>query len=144
MKRKRNPTQLELPRSSDFFNLAPESGADPVRVTLDQLHAEARLQAARDYERKMQRTFEDCPGFQGGIAPSSAQAHGWLVVSADKIQEAMPWMRRRFIVNESVTVDKSGLGLRVEFAPIMRRPGMKQPRKAKVKFTPPEQYNLPL
>lgn len=144
MKRtKRN--QLELRTVGQEFNLVSETGPDPVRVMLDKLHAAEAQAAAREYELCMQRVFADCPGFQSGDAPKGEQSRGWLVVEASWIGKAMPWLKRRFQVADTVEVDQANNGLRIEIAPKPKRVrGPKKQKPVPVNFSPIVQYELPL
>lgn len=135
------PHQFELPQAGDVFNLSVQEGVDPVRVIMDNLRKAEEQAAAREYELKMQRTFTGCPGFIGGDAPQSEQGTGYVVVDCSKAMDAVGWLKRRFHVDDHLEPDVAAGGLRVAIKPRSRHHG---PRKVKVSFAPPEQFNLPL
>ncbi len=139
MKRKSKSIQKELACAGEAFNLVPERGEDPWRVERDGWAlAEARKEAA-EYAAKVQKTFEQCPGFVGGDAPTCPEATGRVVVEPGRIMEAVPWLKRRFHVNERIDLSTDN-GLVVEVKPRVRKAG--GIRAVKVSFNKPEQFSL--
>lgn len=136
-----NTHQSEFACSASVFNLAPEAADDPWRVKREILEAEARAEAGRAYQRKLQKTFEECPGFVGADAPTSDTGRGRVVVEPAKVIEALAWLRRRFHVSENLELS-SDAGLCIEVQPRVRRstPG---PRRVKPRFKL-EQFELDL
>lgn len=134
--------QREFACAGHVFNLAGEVGADPVRLAMEAGRLAAAREAAREFERKMQRTLEDCPGFVGAEAPGSPDAKGKVLVEPGRVLEAMPWLKRRFHVSENLALS-SDCGLCVEIIPRVRqRSGRRTVRR--VSFAPPEQFQLQL
>lgn len=133
------PHQFELNGSAQVFNLAGEVGEDPVRLALEAGRKAAAAETAREYERTMQRTLEQCPGFIGADAPKSASCVGKVVVEPAKVSEALAWLKRRFVVAENLELSTDN-GLCVEVAPrAPRKAGVRRPRFGKV-----EQFKLDL
>jgi hypothetical protein len=134
-------TQNELAGDiGQTFNLAGECGVDPERVIRERLEAESAAAAAREYQRKMQRTFAQCPGFIGADAPSSEQSKGCVIVEPAMAREARDWLKRRFHVNENLEL--SDHGLCIEIVPRVRK--ARGARSVRVSFTRPEQFILAL
>lgn len=132
--------QRDLPIVGQEFNLVQETGDDPVRVIMDRLReAEARA-AAREYELRMQRTFSQCPGFLSGDAPQSELGRGHVVIESAKMTEALPWLKRRFQISETLEADLANGGLRVQIAPRVRRRSGIMKRQGKADFRPIEQF----
>lgn len=141
---KRKP-EREFSFAAAAFNLITETGDDPLRVALDRLHAAELAAAAREYELKMQRVFADCPGFLAADVPTNEKSRGHVTIDPVKMTEALRWLKRRFIVNESLEADLGANGLRVELMPRPARAASTGTRKpAKALFAKPEQFTLSL
>jgi hypothetical protein len=125
---------------TEAFNLASQSGNDPFRLERERWEAEQAASAAREFERRMQRLLEECPGFTTCEAPRSEDARGKVIVEPARITEAMQWLKRRFVVNESLELS-TDIGLCVELIP--RKRG-RTARTYAAKFKKPEQFALPL
>jgi hypothetical protein len=133
--------QRELPVAGEVFNLFGEAGNDPVRLAMEAGRRAAEREALLEFERKMQRTLEECPGFCGAEAPCGAAATGRVLIDPAMTAEAIPWLKRRFHVNENLALSHHG-GLCVEVKPRARgKPGV---RRGRVSFAKPEQFQLPL
>jgi hypothetical protein len=124
----------------EVFNLAGECAVDPERVAREHLEAEAAAAAAREYQRKMQRTFEQCPGFIGADAPTSERSKGCVIIEPALAREARDWLKRRFYVNENLEL--SDQGLCIEIIPRVRK--RRGGRSVPVSFVRPEQFTLAL
>lgn len=133
---------MELPAIvSSVFNLAMQSGVDPLRLQREAWAREEREREATEYQAKMQRTLAECPGVVGFDAPTCESGRGKVVVEPGRICEAMDWLKRRFHTNENLGLSHDQ-GLCVEIAPrAARRKG--QPRRT-VNFNKPEQFELTL
>lgn len=135
--------QYEMPViATQVFNLAGEEGEDPFRIERERWAAEQAKAEAAEYERRMQRTLAECPGFIGADAPAGPGKVGRVVVEPAHIPAAMAWLKRRFIVAENIELSRDE-GLVVDIAPRVRRVTQGQ-RPAKVRFGKPEQYSLKL
>lgn len=128
--------QLELRPCSDAFNLAGERAVDAVAVMLERGRQAAAAEAAREFERKMQRLLSDCPGFVG-CCPPGQQSPGKVTVQPAVADEAVDFLKRRFHVGE-VGWEK-GLGFTVEILP--RRKGLAK-ATARRRLAPVEQFQL--
>ena len=137
---KRSP-QFDLPGSESVFNLASQTGVDPDRIISEQLDAQRRAGEAEEYERKMQRAFEGCPGLVGCDAPRSENSTGKVVIEPGRITEAYVWLKRRFHVSENLGLSHD-TGLCVEVKPRKRSPGGR--RGARVNFEKPQQFEFAL
>ena len=133
--------QYELSGASEVFNLAPERAEDPFRVDRERWEANQRAEAAREFTAKMQRTLAECPGFMACDAPAGESSKGRVVIEPARVLEALPWLKRRFIVAENLELS-DGDGLVVEVAPRVR--GRGGPRRVRVKFGKVEQFTLAL
>ena len=131
--------QLELHACSGAFNLFGERGIDPVAVLLERGRQAAAAEAAREFERKMQRLLSECPGFVGAEAPAGPASVGRVVVEPRLALEAIPWLKRRFHVNETLALSPDR-GLCVEVKPRAR--GRSSGRRGRVTFAKPEQFQL--
>lgn len=144
----KSPTQFELGPVGQEFNLVTETGDDPLRVILDNLHRAAERAAAREYELRMQRLFSECPGFLAGDAPGSELGTGHVVVEPAKAVDAVAWLKRRFLVSDKMQVETAAGGLRIDLAPRPKRGGANGKRQVRRKidclFSPPEQFSLDL
>lgn len=123
-----------------IFNLTGECGVDPDRVIRERLEAEAAAAAAREYERKMQRTFAECPGFLSGNAPSGERSKGHVIVEPAMAREARDWLKRRFYINENLELNDQGLC--IEVIPKVRK--ARRARAVAGLFIKPEQFTLAL
>lgn len=133
--------QFDLPCAGQVFNLSSERGIDPERVARERREAEQRQRDARDYERRMQRTFADCPGMVGGDLPDGPARGGKVVIEPGKLSEAVAWLKKRFIVNDE-EIDLSGdFGAAVSFV-TKRAPGAAV-RRGRVHFKT-QQYEFAL
>lgn len=127
------PHQFEIPVCGTVFNLASETGEDPLRVEMDRLRAARECEAALEYQKRMQRLLEECPGFVGADP-------GKVVVEPGRIAEAMVWLKRRFHVSESIELS-TDTGLCVEIKPrVSKSTGKRSP----VRFGKPEQFQFSL
>jgi len=135
--------QPEFYVAREAFNLAGETGLDPFRLERERWAQAEKQREAAEYAARMQHTFEQCPGFIGGDAPTSANGRGVVVVEPGRIIEALKWLNRRFVASETIDVDTDLHGIAVEIAPRIRRssPGG---RRIKVAFGKPEQFTLSL
>lgn len=136
-----NTPQFDFPAAADCFNLASEQADDPWRIDRQRWQAAQAREASAEYAAKMQRTFEQCPGFIGADCPTSDQGRGRVVIEPAKVVEAYAWLRRRFHVNENLELSTDN-GLCIEVAPRVRRSTTGR-RSAKVRFKV-EQFKLPL
>jgi hypothetical protein len=135
--------QYELAGSASVFNLAGETGLDPFRIERERWAEAERKRDAQEYAARMQHTFEQCPGFIGGDAPTSVNGRGVVVVEPGRIVEALAWLKRRFHASETIDVDTDLQGIAVEVAPRVRR-AMPGGRRIKVSFGKVEQFTLAL
>lgn len=132
--------QHDLPVAGDVFNLAGELGVDPERVARERAEAERANREARAYQAKMQRSFEDCPGFIGADAPSGPGAVGRVVVDPARVQDAYLWLRRRFKVSENLELTRElDGGICVT---VMSKPPRKSGVWRKSSFAKPTQFEL--
>lgn len=132
--------QHEFPLDGDTFNLAIETGNDPDRLVREAREAEELAQAARQYANKMQLTFAHCPGFVGGDAPTGEMYVGRIVVDPAKASEALPWLKRRFVVSENLSLCDTGLCFDV----LPKRRRKSSPRRAGASFQKVEQFQFDL
>ena len=135
----------ELPFAAAAFNLISEPGNDPVRVIMDNLRAAEEAAAAREYGLKMQRVFSECPGFIGADVPEGEAKVGSVVIEPAKALDALQWLKRRFVVADTLEPDPAAGGMRIEFAqkPKRDRAAGAKREKAPV-FGRPVQYDLNL
>lgn len=133
--------QPDLPVCGDVFNLAIQQGLDPDRVIAEQLDAQRRAGEAAQFAAKMQLTLEECPGFIGADPPACAEGSGKVLIEPGRLLEAMPWLRRRFHVNERLELSHDQ-GVCIEVKPRIR--SRSDGVKRKVTFGKPEQYLLSL
>ncbi|MGO9203264.1 MAG: hypothetical protein ACLQM8_22315 [Limisphaerales bacterium] len=131
--------QLELRPCADAFNLAGERAVDPVAVLLERGRQAAAAKAAREFERKMQRLLSECPGFVGAEAPAGPASAGKVVVEPGLALEAIPWLKRRFHVNENLALSHDQ-GLCVEVKPRAR--GRSSGHRGRVTFAKLEQFRF--
>jgi hypothetical protein len=139
--KKRSTPQYDLPGCESVFNLALQTGADPDRIIADQLDAQRRAGEAEEYERRMQRMFEDCPGLVGCDPPRSDASTGKVVVEPARVTEAYAWLKRRFHVNENLGLSLD-TGLCIEVRPRKRTKAIG--RRVAVSFEKPVQFELGL
>jgi hypothetical protein len=132
--------QFELPQSGDAFNLAGEQAVDPWRIERDRIAEEERRRQAAEYQRKVQLTLEQCPGFSGCDAPASQESKGVVVVEPGRLAEAWSWLRKRYHVCESLEL-YTDQGIAIQIAPRIRRVTAGKPRR-KVSFGQTVQYEL--
>lgn len=133
--------QHELPvEVSGIFNLAPEMGEDPIRVMMDRQRLAEKAEAALEYERAMQRKFQECPGFVGADVPAAPGLSGKVIIEPAKAFDAMTWLKRRFHVNENLELS-GDRGICIEVIPRDRKIS-RQGRRARIRFGGPEQYEL--
>jgi hypothetical protein len=134
--------QYELPKSGDVFNLVVEQGDDPWRLEREQWAAAEAAREAREYSARMQKTFEQCPGFIGADAPSGPHCTGKVMVDPARVGEAREWLKRRFHVAENIELS-TGNSLLFEIAPRVRNKSGGGKRVV-VRFGKPQQFALPL
>ena len=134
--------QFESACAVEAFNLASERGIDPERVVRDRIAADKARRDAAEYQAKVQRVLADCPGVVGFDLPSCECGKGKVVIEPGRINDAMPWLKRRFKVAESLELS-TDQGLCVEFAPRIRR-SPTTGRRVKVTFGRVEQFTLAL
>lgn len=133
--------QHELPQAEQVFNLTGQSAPDPWRVAREKLEEEQRRKDASEYQQRMQRKLEECPGFSACDAPSGPLGRGKVVVEFGLAGEAAVWLKRRFHTAESLELSDSGICFQI--APRIRRVTRGLPRR-KVSFEPGVQYTLDL
>lgn len=126
------PRQLELPANQS-------ASGNHVQKILTDLHASVERAAAVEYTLRCERMFRDCPGFIGADVPERPGASGWVTVKGEMIGDAVTWLKRRFHVNPSVTIDEGVDGIRFEVKTRTRSTG-----KKRSPFAKPEQFVLPL
>jgi hypothetical protein len=134
--------QWELPESESVFNLSSERACDPWRVERERIAELESKREAAEYQRKMQRTLEECPGFSGCDAPTSPGSKGMVIVEPGQVCEAWEWLRRRYHVCEHLELS-TDQGIAIKIAPRLRRVTAGQ-RRRKVSFEPAVQYELAL
>lgn len=134
--------QFELPAAEAVFNLAGESAPDPWRVERERLAQLERERQAAAYQRKMQRTLAECPGFYSCDAPTSEESKGRVCIYPGQVAEAAIWLKRRFHTSENLELSHGDL-LVFEIAPRIRRVTPGQPRR-KISFAPLQQFELGL
>jgi hypothetical protein len=120
-------------------NLIGERGIDPVPVMLERGRQAAAAEATREFKRKMQPLLSECPGFVGAQAPTGPASVGKVVVEPGLALEAIPWLKRRFHVNENLALSHDR-GLCVEVKPRAR--GRSSGRRGRVTFAKPEQFQF--
>lgn len=135
------PLQHEIPVVGDRFNLAGQVADDPWRVDRERWEAAERLAAGREYAARMQRTFEQCPGFVGGDAPTSETGRGVVVVEPGHIIEALAWLKRRFHASETIDISTELQRIAIEIAPRVRR-SPSGGRKIRISFDKPVQFEF--
>ena len=138
--KRRGDVQPEFDTTADVFNLHVQHADDPLRVEMDRLRAARAREDARAYEVKMQTTLEECPGFQGVEGLTGPDAIGTLMIDPRQVAEAMPWLKRRFHVDENLELSHS-FGLCVE---IQARGPRKVGVRRKPVFGKPVQYEFAL
>lgn len=137
--RRVKPRQLELRQVGQEFNLVSETGEDPLRVEMDKLREAQRLEAAREYAAKMQRSLAECPGFIACDAPASEQSKGRLVINPANAFDARNWLKHRFHASENLELSADGLC--IDIVPKIRAK-RSTGRKVKVSFGKVEQFFL--
>lgn len=136
-------------RTQDFgfagscFNLAGERGEDPDRILRERREAEKRQREAAEFQAKMQRRLEECPGFIGGSMPTGPGACGSVVIEPECIKAAMPWLKARFRVNCAAGIESTG-ELRVQIAAKAIARKTAGVRIVKASFEKPVQFTLEL
>lgn len=145
MKRGKHQYELGVVGMAAVFNLAGQCGDDPLRVERERWDRERRERDAREYAAKMQLSLEKCPGFAGCDAPVSETGQGRVIVEPGRIGEAMPWLKRRFHVNENLDLSPDN-GLCIEIKPRVRSKSVCANRGARVPvtFERPTQFELGL
>ncbi len=138
--KKSNHQQRELSHIGEVFNLHSECGQDPARLARERAEAELRERAARLYAAKYQKTFEQCPGFVGCDSPQGPGRSGRVVVDPAHAEAARVWLKRRFSVNENLSLD-AGAGLVFE---VRTRNKSRTGTRVKVSFDKPVQFELAL
>lgn len=141
--RKLKTPDPEMAFAPDCFNLAGEAADDPERLERE-ARERRRLQAeAEEYQRRQQRTFEQCPGFVGADLPSGPGRAGRVMVEPGRALEAAQWLKRRFHVAESLELS-TGNALCFEIR--TRQAGKPGPgaQRMPVRFGRPEQFTLDL
>jgi hypothetical protein len=131
----------ELAIAASVFNLHCETCEDPERLARE---AAERKQSAADasaYQKRMQRTFEQCPGFVGGDMPQGPGLKGRLMLEPGRVPEALAWLKRRCRVGESLDLSTDS-ALCVEI--ITRAKPSSAGTRIAVRFGRPEQFQLDL
>jgi len=129
--------QADLPACSDVFNLFVQDGIDPVRVMREQAESALRETERREYQDRMQLTLAQCPGYVGSDCPVAPGAVGKVSVDPRFIQQAVPWLKRRFHVDESFSLDlDTGMTVRV----VARQRSKAGGRRLRVSFGKVEQF----
>lgn len=126
------------------FNLAGEQAEDPERVAREAAAARQRARDAEEYQKRMQKTFSQCPGFIGADAPSGPGLPGKVTFEPAKAVEAITWLKRRFRVDERLDLSTDS-GLCVEII-TKRKPGLSGGCNSRRvhQFGKPEQFELSL
>jgi hypothetical protein len=124
------------------FNLASEIAVDPWRIERERQEQDKHDFEAWQYQKKMQRTFTEVPGYVGGDVPVNDGAIGKIIIEPGRITEAMQWLKRRFVVNENLELS-TDLGLCVEVCSKAKRVAGK-PNQRRVCFDRPIQFDLGL
>ena len=100
--------------------------------------------AARGYRKRIEKLLAKCPGFVGGELPSWHGKQGHVLIELQCVKAALPWLRRRVHVNETMEACGSE-EMRIEI--VSRRERKKDrdsDQPAKIVFRKPEQFELPL
>lgn len=126
------------------FNLAGEQAEDPERVAREAAEARQRARGAAEYQKRMQKTFSQCPGFVGADAPAGPGMPGRVTFEPAKAVEAIAWLKRRFRVDERLDLSTDS-GLCVEII-TKRKPGLPGACNSRRvhQFGKPEQFELTL
>lgn len=135
--------QFGLPVVDQVFNLASERGLDGDRLARERVEAERARKAAAEYEARMQRLFAECPGFIGADAPAGEGQKGNVVVEPAYAPEAMAWLKRRFHVNENLSLS-TDTGLCIEVRTRVRKPPTPGAKRVAVTWAKPQQFELSL
>ena len=133
----------ELSIAASVFNLHMESCEDGERLAREAAEARQRATDAAAYQKRMQRTFEQCPGFVGGDMPAGPGLKGRITIEPARVPEALAWLKRRCRVAESMDLSTDS-ALCVEIVTRQNRhvtPGSNRPS---VRFGRPEQFQLDL
>jgi len=138
-----NIPQYGLPEVDQVFNLAAEQTQDGERLFREKVEAERAAKAAADYQKRMQRVLSDCPGFIGADAPAGQGKQGAVVVDPRMATDARVWLKRRFHVNESLSLTRSD-GLCFEVRTRERKPLAPGAKRLKVTWDKPKQFELSL
>ena len=123
---------------SSTFNLASEATADGEHLLLEARQAEIDRRAAAEYQRQMQRTLAECPGFVGGELPAGPGCAGSILIEPECARSALDWLKRRVSVDDAAEIETTG-ELRVQIW--TWRKGVRG-RRVSVKFGKPEQFTL--
>jgi hypothetical protein len=133
----------ELNIAASVFNLHMESCEDGERVAREAAELRQREREAAEYQNRMQRTFEQCPGFIGAEAPAGPGCSGRVTFEPSKALEAIAWLKRRFRVDERLDLSTDS-GLCVEVIS-KRKPVLSgQCNSRRVHFGKTEQFQLSL
>ena len=133
--------QFDLDVVGDIFNLVQEPGIDPVRVARELKECEQRRQDAAEYQRKMQRRLEECPGFITADAPVGEAHFGNVVVEPSNADSARAWLKRRFQISEDLNLSDIGLVFRIHSR---RKVVTVNGKRIRVRFGKVEQFELAL
>ena len=135
--------QPDLPLAASAFNLFGEEGGDPLRIMRERDAARASADEAEAYQRRMQRTLAECPGFVTCDPPRGDASSGRVVIDPAWTVPAVSWLKRRFHVNEALELRSQIDGIAVEIKPRVRsKSGVRQTIKAT--FHKPEQFTFHL
>lgn len=135
--------QFGLPVVDREFNLVTERALDGDRLARERVEAIRAEKAAAEYQKRMQLSLAQCPGFIGADAPRGEGFKGNVVVEAGEAPAAMLWLKRRFHVNENISLS-TDTGICIEVITRKRKPAGPGARPVKVSWEKPKQFELTL
>lgn len=133
--------EFDLPVAGDVFNLATQTGNDPIRLMREQAAAQLAKAEAREYQERMQLQLAQCPGYVGSDAPTAPGVAGRVVVDPRMTADAVAWLKRRFHVDENLNLSMD-CGLCINVMGRNRSKG--GGRRVRCSFSKPEQFEFEL
>ena len=131
-----------MKRKEFYKELSMQVGHDPERIRREKSEAEQRERDSAEYQHRMQRALNLCPGLVGADAPSGPGRPGRVVVDPRQANDAMAWLKRRYRVSESAVLTDENLVLEIISRAASARDGAT--KRLRVSFDKPVQFELDL
>lgn len=133
-----------LLRSDGDCLLDHQSSEKELSELMDRLRDAEYKAAEREYTLRMERKFNGCPGFMSADLPRTEGAIGHVVVTADQLEEAIDWLRKRYAVNPKFELDCLQGGVRIEIMQRVKKARQPGAKRVQVKWEKPIQYQFNL